>query len=77
VTSAVREFFAEFEVPESKYRHLVDAMPGDDPDDRTHMAAAVAGGADTIVTWNLRDFPAEQLAASDGHRSAPSTSPRH
>jgi hypothetical protein len=63
ITAAIREFFAESEVPESDYAHLVEQMPGDDPDDRVHMAAAIAGGAQAIVTWNRSDFPAEPLAA--------------
>jgi predicted nucleic acid-binding protein len=63
ITAAIREFFADSEVPESAYIHLVAQMPGDDPDDRVHMAAAVAAGAEAIVTWNQADFPAGPLAA--------------
>src|SRR3712207_4472524 len=42
ITSAIREYFADNEVPETAYTHLIDQMPGKDPDDRIHMAAAVA-----------------------------------
>jgi predicted nucleic acid-binding protein len=63
VTAAIREFFTESQVPEGAYAHLVDEMPSKDPDDRRHIAAAVAGGASAIVTWNCADFPAEPLAA--------------
>jgi predicted nucleic acid-binding protein len=63
ITAAIREYFADSEVPESAYAHLVAQMPGSDPDDRVHMAAAIAGGAETIATWNQADFPAEPLAA--------------
>ena len=63
ITAAIREYFADSEVPELSYAHLLRQMPGDDPDDRVHMAAAIAGGATTIVTWNHADFPAEALAS--------------
>src|SRR4051794_35524723 len=63
VTAAIREFFPECEVSASAYASLTGDMPGNDPDDRVHMAAAIAGRADAIVTWNLADFPAAPLAA--------------
>ncbi len=63
ITAAIRRSFPEGEVPEGEYAHLVDEMPSSDPDDRRHIAAAIAGGATVIVTWNRRDFPAEPLAA--------------
>jgi predicted nucleic acid-binding protein len=63
ITSAIREYFTDSEVPESAYVHLIEQMPGKDPDDRVHMAAAVAGRATAIVTWNLADFPPEALAS--------------
>jgi predicted nucleic acid-binding protein len=63
ITAAIREYFAESEVPEPAYANLIGQMPGNDLDDRVHMAAAIAGGAEAIVTWNQADFPAEALAA--------------
>ncbi|MFE0700068.1 PIN domain-containing protein [Streptomyces sp. NPDC058872] len=62
VTQAVRRFFADCEIPAEAYGHLVEEMPGDDPDDRYHAAAAMAAGADVLITWNLADFPASELA---------------
>jgi predicted nucleic acid-binding protein len=63
ITAAIREYFGDSEVLEHAYVHLIDQMPGKDPDDRVHMAAAVAGRAAAIVTWNLADFPASELAS--------------
>ncbi|WP_370154758.1 PIN domain-containing protein [Streptacidiphilus sp. EB129] len=58
VTRAIRRIFADCEIHESAYAHLVDEMPGDDPDDRHRSAAALAAGADVLITWNLAGFPA-------------------
>jgi predicted nucleic acid-binding protein len=63
ITAAIREFFPESRISEETYAPLVASMPGDDPDDRHHMAAAISGRARMLVTWNLADFPAEPLAA--------------
>jgi|SRR5579885_2546832 len=58
----LRGAFAGQDVPRSEYADLIAAMPGDDPDDHLHAAAAVARAPATIVTRDLRDFPAEPLA---------------
>ncbi len=50
----MRAAFPEAEV--SGYRALIPAM-GNNKDDRHVLAAAVAGRADVIVTWNTRHFP--------------------
>src|ERR1051326_8886551 len=40
IAAAVREYFADLRIGEAVYAHLIDAMPGADPDDRHHAAAA-------------------------------------
>lgn len=43
-----------------RYEHLVPAMTNH-PGDRHVLAACVSSPAETIVTFNLKDFPAEAL----------------
>ncbi|WP_322752780.1 PIN domain-containing protein [Frankia sp. Cas3] len=61
ITAAVRKFFPESEVPFGKFADLITGMPGKDPGDRVHMAAAVAGHATHIITYNISDFPEAPL----------------
>lgn len=43
------------------YETLIETVTLPDPDDRHVLTAAIQCGADSIVTFNLKDFPAEVL----------------
>ena len=43
------------------YADLIPSLTLPDQNDRHILAAAICGGADTIVTYNLSDFPVETL----------------
>jgi predicted nucleic acid-binding protein len=45
------------------YEGLIDSIALPDPDDRHVLAAAIHAGAEVIVTFNLKDFPADALAS--------------
>lgn len=56
ITATIREFFPDTCIPADSYRGLVAEVDGPDPDDNLHMAAAVAGRVEAIITWNEKDF---------------------
>lgn len=49
----------------TSYEDLIASLNLPDPDDRHVLAAAIRAGANVIVTYNLKDFPAETLARVD------------
>jgi predicted nucleic acid-binding protein len=60
--AAIREVFPESEVPRTAYEHLINEMPGADPDDWVHSAAAIAGQADVLLTRDTAGFPKRPLS---------------
>jgi PIN domain-containing protein len=44
------------------FEDLIPSLSLPDPDDRHVLAAAIRGRADVIVTYNMKDFPAEAIA---------------
>ena len=44
------------------YESLIESLHLPDPDDRHVLAAAIVGRADVIVTFNLKDFPDQELS---------------
>jgi predicted nucleic acid-binding protein len=58
LVEAMRRTFEAAEVPQAQVLALESAMLNDEKD-RHVLAAAVAGGAEAVVTANLLDFPPE------------------
>jgi hypothetical protein len=55
----------------SNYEQYIDAIELPDPDDRHVVAAGIAARASLIVTWNIRDFPARELARHGLRKQTP------
>lgn len=47
------------------YQSLIGSLNLPDPDDRHVLAAAIRCRADAIITFNLKDFPADELKKYD------------
>lgn len=62
VCDEIRAAFPDQQMPRPSYASLIESMPGPDPDDHAHAAAAVAAAPSILLTANLRDFPATELA---------------
>jgi predicted nucleic acid-binding protein len=60
LTHMMTQAFPAFMINSEKYEKLIDRMEND-PKDRHILAAAVAEGAQVIVTSNIKHFPATAL----------------
>lgn len=68
LTAILRQAFPEAEI--EQYEQLLPAMQNE-PDDHHVLAVAVKSGAQSIVTFNLGDFPADALEPYDIEASSP------
>ncbi|MGD9539187.1 MAG: putative toxin-antitoxin system toxin component, PIN family [Alphaproteobacteria bacterium] len=59
------------------YEELIDGLDLPDANDRHVLAAAIHGGADLIVTFNLKDFPAHRLESFEIEAQHPDTFVTH
>ena len=71
ICADIRSTFIQQGIARDEYDHLIASMPGNDPDDHPHAAAATVRAPCVILTRNLKDFPAEPLATYDVTVSAP------
>jgi predicted nucleic acid-binding protein len=55
----------DWEVEAEQYQSLIEAIKLPDINDRHVLAAAIAGHADSIVTFNIKDFPSDVLDQYD------------
>ena len=53
------------------YEDLIDSLTLNDPDDRHVLAVAIRSNADSIVTFNQRDFDDAELAKFDLYTEHP------
>lgn len=65
MNAAVRDCLVE------NYESLIEGLKLPDPDDRHVLAAAIKEHAQVIVTFNLRDFPEDQLSVWDIEAKSP------
>jgi excisionase family DNA binding protein len=71
ITATIREFFADTRIPPQNYQSIVAKVDGPDPDDNVHMAAAVAGQVQALVTWNEKDFNCDFMKTMRSWLSTP------
>lgn len=55
--NALHTAIPDWEIEEGHYLDLIEVLDLPDPKDRHVLAAAIAGHADCIVTFNTKDFP--------------------
>lgn len=72
LTNIMRGAFPAATIERQLYAALIDHM-ANDPKDRHVVAAAIAGGASVIVTFNLTDFPLPSLTPYNLRVETPDT----